>query len=70
MINKCDNCDMSNCCEEFTDCGCEQVMGYGIAIREKIRAEVIDEYKNALLANDVVDKSVVRRIAEQLEEKE
>ncbi len=34
----------------------------------KIRADVIEEFKERLLKNNVVDKSVVRRVAEQLKE--
>ena len=32
----------------------------------EIRAKAIDEFAKALLVNEVVDKSVVRRVAEQL----
>ncbi len=34
----------------------------------EIRAKAIDEFAKALLINEVVDKSVVRRVAEQLKE--
>lgn len=34
----------------------------------EIRNKVIDEFAKALLVNEVVDKSVVRRVAEQLKE--
>lgn len=33
---------------------------------KEIREEVIEEFKNALLKQKIVDKSVVRRIAEQM----
>ena len=36
----------------------------------EIRAKVIDEFAKALLVNEVVDKSVVRRVAAQLKERE
>ena len=32
----------------------------------EIRAKAIDEFAKALLTNEVVDKSVVRRVAEQM----
>lgn len=32
----------------------------------EIRAKAIDEFAKALLVNEIVDKSVVRRVAEQL----
>ena len=35
---------------------------------KEIRNKVIDEFAKALLVNEVVDKSVVRRVAEQLKE--
>ena len=34
----------------------------------EIRAKAIEEFAKALLTNEVVDKSVVRRVAEQLKE--
>lgn len=36
----------------------------------EIRAKAIDEFAKALLTNEVVDKSVVRRVAEQLKEEQ
>ena len=35
---------------------------------KEIRNKAIDEFAKALLVNEVVDKSVVRRVAEQLKE--
>ena len=36
----------------------------------EIRAKAYDRFAEALLTNEVVDKSVVRRVAEQLKERE
>lgn len=43
MINECGDCLMANCCDEFEYAGCEETQKYGEAIRQRVRAEVIDE---------------------------
>lgn len=48
MMNKCDNCVMANCCEEFTEKECSDIKAYGDAIKAEVRAEAIDEYSNEL----------------------
>lgn len=58
MINKCDNCVMENCCEEFTEIGCADIKAYGDAIKAKVRAEVFQEIASAymLLTEKQVDE--------------
>lgn len=41
---------------------------YEEQIRADERAKTIDEFVKSLFANDVIDKSVVRRVAEQMME--
>lgn len=51
----------------YNDCGMHDSVSKMLEDFEaEIRAKAIDEFTKALLTNEVVDKSVVRRVAEQM----
>lgn len=65
-MDKRSNCSDCPLCNVEIDTYCERYCSDMADFVDEIRAKSIKDFANRLMGNEVIDKSVIRRVAEQM----